>query len=198
LLASVLIFECVTLPRSVHAQTASIQGQLISPASSVSTALGTESPYLGSVPTGMPTGTVLQLSLSNALDRGLKYNLGLIESDVRTRTTRAQRLRSLNELLPNVSASVSQTVEQVNLRALGLKIPIAGFPTIAGPFSVQDARANISQKLFDWNSIEKLRASDERIKASQASYKSSRDLVVLAVANAYLQVIADSSTIESQ
>src|ERR1700730_10788457 len=154
LLASVVIFECVALAHSLHAQTASIQGQLISPASSVSSALGTESPYLGSVPTGMPTGTVLQLSLSGALDRGLKYKLGLIESDVRTRTTRAERLRSLNELLPNINASISQTVEQVNLRALGLKIPIACFLTLVGPFGVQDARGMGSQKLFDWNSIQ--------------------------------------------
>jgi outer membrane protein TolC len=198
LLATLLIFGSVAHPQALRAQTASTQGQLISPASSVSSALGTESPYLGSVPTGTPTGMVLQLSLSNALDRGLKYNLGLIESDVRTRTARAQRLRSLNELLPNVSASISQTVEQINLRALGLKLPIAGFPVIVGPFGIQDARGNASQRLFDWNSVENLRASNERLKAAQNSYKSSRDLVVLAVANAYLQVIADSSTIASQ
>src|SRR3984893_13441648 len=197
LLTSMLIFACLA-PQSLHAQTTSIQGQLISPASSVSSALGPESPYLGSVPTGTPTGTVLQISLSDALDRGLKHNLGLIESDVATRATRAERLRSLNELLPNVNASISQTVEQVNLRALGLKIPIAGFPVIVGPFGIQDAQGSISQTLFDWSSVEKLRASNERMKASQDSYKSSRDLVVLAVANAYLQVIADSSTVESQ
>lgn len=184
--------------QSLYAQTSPADSQLVSPASSVSSALGPESPYLGSVPSGAPTGTVLQLSLSDALDRGLKYNLGVIESDVATRTTRAERLRSLNELLPNVNASISQTVEQVNLRALGLKIPIAGFPVIVGPFGIQDARGSISQTLFDWNSVEKLRASNERLKASRNSYKSSRDLVVLAVANAYLQVIADSSTIESQ
>src|SRR6266566_5215125 len=198
LLASMLIFECLAPRQSLRAQTTSIQGQLISPASSVSSALGTESPYLGSVPTGAPTGTVLPLSLGDALNRGLKYNLGLIESDVRTRTARAERLRSLNELLPNVNATISQTVEQVNLRALGLKIPLAGFPVVVGPFGVQDARGNVTQKLFDWSSVENLRASNERLKASQNSYKSSRDLVVLAVANAYLQVIADSSTVESQ
>jgi outer membrane protein TolC len=184
--------------QSLYAQTSPTDSQLVSPASSVLSALGPESPYLGSVPSGVPTATVLQLSLSDALDRGLKYNLGVIESDVTARTTRAERLRSLNELLPNVNASISQTVEQVNLRALGLKIPIAGFPVIVGPFGIQDARGSISQTLFDWNSVEKLRASNERLKASQNSYKSSRDLVVLAVANAYLQVIADSSTIESQ
>jgi outer membrane protein TolC len=198
LLAAMLIISSVAPPQALCAQTASTPGQLISPASSVGSALGTESPYLGSVPTGTPTGTVLQLSLSDALDRGLKYNLGLIESDVRTRTARAERLRRLNELLPNVDASISQTVDQVNLRALGLKLPIAGFPVVVGPFGVQDARADVSQKLFDWNSVENLRASNERLKASRNSYKSSRDLVVLAVANAYLQVIADSSTIESQ
>jgi outer membrane protein TolC len=198
LLASMLICACVPQAPSLFAQAAATQGQIVSPASSVSVVLGTESPYLGSVPTGAPSGAVLQLSLGEALDRGLKYNLGLIESDVRTRTSRAERLRSLNELLPNVSASISQTVEQVNLRALGLKIPIASFPVIVGPFGIQDARGNVSQKLFDWSSVENLRASNERLKAAQNSYKSSRDLVVLAVANAYLQVIADSSTIESQ
>ena len=197
LVASMLAVACIA-SQSMHAQTSSIEGQIISPGSSVSSALSPESPYIGSVPTGAPTGTVLQLSLSDALDRGLKHNLGLIESDVATRTARAERLRSLNELLPNVNATISQTVEQVNLRALGIKIPIAGFPIIVGPFGVQDARGNITQTLFDWSSVENLRASNERLKASQDSYKSSRDLVVLAVANAYLQVIADSSTVESQ
>jgi len=198
LVVSTLFCAGVALPQSLRAQTTLTQGQLISPSSSVSVALGTESSYLGSVPTGTPTGTVIPLSLSEALDRGLKYNLGAIESDVRTRTSRAERLRSLNELLPDVTATISQTAEQVNLRALGLKLPIPGFPVVVGPFGFQDARGNVSQKLFDWSSIQNLRASTERLKAAQDSYKSSRDLVVLAVANAYLQVIADSSTIESQ
>ena len=81
LLFSMLIFGCVAPPQSLRTQNVSTQGQLISPASSVASALGTESPYLGSVPTGVATGTVLQLSLGDALDRELKYNLGLIESD---------------------------------------------------------------------------------------------------------------------
>jgi outer membrane protein TolC len=186
LLATVLILEWVALPQSLRAQSASIQGQLISPASAVSSALGAQSPHLGNVPTGAPTGTVLQLPLGEALDRGLKYSLGLIESDVRTRTARAERLRSLNERLPDVNASIFQTVEQVNLRALGLKLPFPSFPVVVGPFGIQDARGYVSQKLFDWNSVENLRASHERLKASQNSYKSSRDLAVLAVANGYL------------
>jgi outer membrane protein TolC len=177
LLASILILLSVAA-QSLSAQTASTDSSLTSPATSVSNALGPQNPYLGSVPTGAPTGTVLQLSLSEALDRGLKHNLGLIECDVATRTTQAERLRSLNELLPNVNASISQTLEQLNLRALGFKFNLPGFPVIVGPFGIQDARGNVTQTLFDWSSVEKLRASTERLSAAQSSYKSSRDLDV--------------------
>jgi len=122
----------------------------------------------------------------------------LIESDLGTRTARAERLKTLSELLPNVIASVSQTAEQVNLRALGLKLPLPGFPVVVGPFGVEDARAYWSQKLFDWNAVEKLRASQKSLRASDYSYKNSRDLVILVVANAYLQVLSDRATVESQ
>ena len=107
LVASILIFASVAA-QSLSAQTVSTDSSLTSPATSVSNTLGPQNPYLGSVSTGAPTGTVLQLSLTEALDRGLEHNLGLIESDVATRATRAERLRSLNELLPKVNASISQ------------------------------------------------------------------------------------------
>ena len=199
---TVLTFLCVAgaAATPLLAQNATGIAPVVIPTSpvSVSGTLGAQSPYLGSVPTGRPTGTVIPLSLSDALDRGLKYNLGAIESDIRTRTARADRLRTLSDLLPNVNAAISQTAEQVNLRALGLKIPIQGFPVVVGPFGVEDARAYWSQRIFDWNAVQKLRASDRSLKASDYSYKDSRDLVVLAVANAYLQVIADKATVESQ
>jgi outer membrane protein TolC len=197
-----LAFGFLAAAHPLPAQTAANQFQLASPATpvSVSNALGGQSPYLGSVPTGRPTDTVVPLTLNDAIDSGLKYNLGLIESDVRERTARAERLKNLNDLLPNVNASISQTAEQVNLRALGFKfnIPNATIPVVVGPFGVQDARGTVTQTIFDWHSIQKVRASNESVKSSQASYKSSRDIVVLVVANAYLQVIADQAAIEAQ
>ena len=168
------------------------------PTVSISNTLEGQSPYLGSVPTGKATGTVIPLSLNDALDRGLKYNLGLVNSDLATRTARAERLKSLSDLLPNINATVSQTAEQVNLRALGLKVNLPGFPVVVGPFGVEGARTYWSQRLFDWNAVQKLRASQKNQQASDYSYKNSRDLVVLAVANAYLQVISDRATVESQ
>jgi hypothetical protein len=78
--------------------------------------------FQGSVPTGQATGTMLELSLKEAFDRALKYNLGLIESDQSARAARAARLRSLSALLPNISTEVSATIEQINLKAFGLSL----------------------------------------------------------------------------
>jgi len=196
--ASALLFIASAAP--LGGQSYAGQAQFTVPTSSVSvsTTLGPQSPFLGSVPTGQPTGSVISLSLSDALDRGLKYNLGLIESNLDTRTARAQRLKSLNELLPNINAAITQSAEQVNLRAEGINVNIPGFPMVVGPFGVEDARAFWSQKLFDWSAVQNLRSSQKNQQASDFSYKNSRDLVILAVANAYLQVVADRATIESQ
>src|SRR5437762_13218067 len=38
------------------------------------------SPFLGGMPTGKATADTLQLPLRNAIDRGLRYNLGLVLS----------------------------------------------------------------------------------------------------------------------
>ena len=49
----------------------------------------------------------MALSLKDAFDRALKYNLGAIEADEDTRAAHAVRLRNLNALLPNLSARVA-------------------------------------------------------------------------------------------
>jgi len=158
-----------------------------------------QSPFLGSVPTGQATGTTLELSLKDALERALKYNLGVIESSQNTRAAQAARLRSLNGLLPNLSARLTGALEQINLRAGGLNIHIPGVrvPTLVGPFGVADARAYLSQQVFNLSDIKNWRSASESEKASQYTYKRDRDLVVLTAGDAYLLVISDIATTDS-
>src|SRR5437879_6128421 len=85
------------------------------------------SPFLGSVPTGQATGTTLDLSLKDAIERALKYNLAVIEGGQNIRAAQAVRLRSLNALLPNLSARLSGTLQQIDLRAGGLFLRVPGF-----------------------------------------------------------------------
>jgi len=158
-----------------------------------------QSPFQGSAPAGQATGTTLPLTLKEAFDRALKYNLGLIESDQGTRAARAERLRSLSALLPNLTLGVSATREQLDLKALGFNFTIPGLPipVVVGPFTVADARAFLSQEIFDWSDIKNWKSARENEKASQASYTGARDLVVTATAHAYLLVISDAATVDS-
>jgi outer membrane protein TolC len=155
--------------------------------------------FLGSVPTGQATGTTLDLSLQEAFQRALKYNLGEIESSQNTRAAHAVRLRSLNALLPNLSARLSAAVEQINLKAEGFNLTIPGvrLPTVVGPFGVADARADLSQEIFNWSDIKNWKSMSEGEKASQYTYKSDRNLVVFITGNAYLLVISDMATVDS-
>ncbi|MGB7229590.1 MAG: TolC family protein, partial [Candidatus Acidiferrales bacterium] len=159
----------------------------------------TQSHFSGSVPTGQATGTVLRLSLHDAFDRALKYNLGAIESDQDTRAAHAVRLRSLNALLPNLSARVSASLEQINFKAQGLNISIPGvaIPIVVGPFGVTDARAYLSQEIFNWSDIQGWKSAAESETASRYTYQSDRDLVVFTAGDAYLLVLSDLATVDS-
>jgi outer membrane protein TolC len=156
-------------------------------------------PFLGSVPSGQATGTTLDLSLPEAFDRALRYNLGAIEGRENTRAAHAARLRSLNALLANVSGRVSAAVNQINLKALGFNLSIPGIsvPTVVGPFNVTDARLFVTQELFNWSDIQRLKSSSETERASEYTYQSDRDLVVFTTGNAYLLVISDAAAVES-
>lgn len=156
-------------------------------------------PFLGSVPTGQATGTTLDLSLSDAFDRALRYNLGGIEGQENMRASHAARLRSLNARLPNISGRVSAAVNQINLQALGfgLSIPGVAVPTVVGPFRVTDARLYVTQEIFSWSDIQGLKSSNELESASGDAYQSDRDLVVFTTGSAYLLVISDAAAVES-
>ncbi len=156
--------------------------------------------YRGSVPQGQASEMPIAISMREAIDRGLKANLGLLTSQQSSEEVRAQRLRALAGLLPKVTGQLSMTEQQLNLQALGFNVqipPSAGFsiPKIVGPYSYQDAQANVTIPLFDFSAISNFRASRKSQEAASLSIKNARDLVVQAVGNAYLQIIADGARI---
>src|SRR5947209_8403710 len=155
-------------------------------------------PLQGSVSHEKATAEVIPLSIPDAVRRALRYNLALINSDATTQQVRAEQLRRLANLLPNVSASVTETGQQIDLAALGFpsgKIP--GVSTIVGPFAVFDARVNLSQSVVNWNQVQNLRSSRETTKGALQALRNNRELVVLATGNAYLQVTSALSRVEA-
>jgi len=65
----------------------------------------------GSISQGAPTGGAIQLSICDAIDRALRYNLGAIIGEQETRVSAAARVRALSELLPKVNAGFSETIQ---------------------------------------------------------------------------------------
>ncbi len=137
----------------------------------------------------------MAISLQDAIDLGLKQNLGVLLSNAEIRSARGQRWQQLSELLPHVTASPYINVSQINLAEFGFafRFPGLNIPASVGPFSYFDARVNVTQSLFDWKSINNARAAGQSLKASEHTYKDARDLVVLAVGYSYLQAIADEA-----
>jgi|HubBroStandDraft_4_1064222.scaffolds.fasta_scaffold26624_2 outer membrane protein TolC len=158
--------------------------------------LGQQTQFQGSVPTGVASPTPLSLTLHDAIDRGLRTNLGLLVSGQVSEGARGERLRSLSALLPQVTGELSENIQQIDLPSHGIDFHLPGgfsTPTVVGPFHYTDARAYASFSVFDYSLRKTYRAAKEGERAAQLSFKDARDLVVQSVANAYLLVIAGSS-----
>ena len=155
-----------------------------------------QDPYSGSIPQGKATPEIIDLTIEDALDRDLKYNLGLYLSERATEQSRASHLRALSDLMPVVNGSFAEEVEKLNLKALGLNGSlIPGIPTAVGPFGITDLRATGSWDPLDLHYIDNVRAATQNVKAAQFSYKDARDTVVLAVGANYLLTIANESRV---
>jgi len=175
-----------------------LMGQTSSPVPSVSLP-GSQSPYTGSEPEGQATSQVLQIGFQEAINRGLRNNLGLLLASDQTIQAKGERWKELSNLLPDFGARVQEDAQTTSLTALGFKSNVFPFPIprVIGPFNYFDARLSLTQSLFNFQNIEQERAADERLKSANYNLKDARELVVLAVGNAYLLAIASSARIET-
>ena len=180
-LACALLAALVSAP-SAYAQTDSPGGRPAPPA-----------PFTGSVPQGTATAEPLPLSLKDAVNRGLQFNLGLLLQEEAVKAAHGARWRALADLLPNISASGEAIRQVINLEAYGFP----GEPKIIGPFNVFDARVFLSQPVVDITAINSARAAAANQRAETLGVRTARDLVTLVAVNLYVQSVAAASRIEA-
>ncbi len=117
------------------------------------------------------------------------------------RQTGAQVTVARSALLPNINGSLSETVEQTDLAAMGLRIalPVPGFhfPMIVGPFNYFALQASLSQSVANLTALNNYRAAKATSHASQYSLEDARDLIALAVGGAYLQALAAQARVDA-
>ncbi|MGA9882664.1 MAG: TolC family protein [Candidatus Acidiferrales bacterium] len=138
----------------------------------------------------------MRISLQDAIQRGLRNNLGLLLAGQDLRAARGQRWQQLSRLLPNLNTSTYIDDSKVDVAEYGFS-GFPGIPSVVGPFQYFDSRAYLTQTVFDWQSWNGVRAADENAKSAQYTFKDARDLVVLAVGYAYVQAIADQANVDA-
>jgi outer membrane protein TolC len=201
------LFATLGLAIGSRAQTTTSIAPTAPPTSASSAASGittppssVQNPLFGSVPTGKVTAKVLPLSLSDAIDRGLSQNLGLLLNDDAILAAQGKGRQELSNLLPQLSAKVSENAAEVNLAAQGfekISARFPGFPLIVGPFGYFDVRAFGSQSLIDLESLDKKRSADQATAATRHDYQDTREAVVLVVAATYLGAVAARSQVNT-
>jgi outer membrane protein TolC len=141
------------------------------------------------------------LSLHDAIQRALDFNLSAVGFAHAIRQSRGQQVIARSALLPNVIGDFRDVEQQLNLQAQGVRfdvsIPGVSVPAVVGPFNVVDLRARLSQTLFDRTALNNYRAARETVHATELTARDSRDLIVLAVAGSYLQATAARARAEA-
>ena len=110
----------------------------------------------------------------------MKNNLGTLVNDQERRRSEASRLRTLADLLPNLSARTQASEQQINLAAFGFS-NFPGIAPVVGPFGLFDIRAYLTQRVLDFKSIRSTQSSGEIVKAAAQNYQNGRDTVALVV-----------------
>ncbi len=180
----------------------SIAGQPVMPVPGTPRPMGVypsqaQGQFLGGVTQGSVTPGELTLSLDDAIQRGLKNNLGTLVGDQDRRRSQAARLKTLADLLPNLSMRAQTSEQQLNLAAFGFS-NFPGIAPIVGPFGLVDLRGYLTQRVLDIQSIRNTQASGQMVKATEQSFQNSRDTVVLVVGGLYLQALAGESRVKSE
>jgi outer membrane protein TolC len=155
-------------------------------------------PYLGSTPEGTVVDGEIRISLEDAIARGLRFNLGLIDSQQADAGVRAEREHSLSLILPQISARAQQSYEQLSFKALNIKVPPqAGFqlPPTSGAFGYSQAGIEAHSEVVNLELRNRYKEQKALESASVLSTRDARDIVVYAVGTAYFQVLASEARV---
>jgi outer membrane protein TolC len=130
----------------------------------------------------------LAVSLRDAIAAASGSRLDARLAGERTFRARERVLREAAGLLPLVVGSISETrTFRENLAASGLHF--AGFANILGPFDSFDARARLTQTVFDWGNWRRTRSARDEARAAALEEASAREQVAAAAALAYLEAV---------
>jgi outer membrane protein TolC len=145
----------------------------------------------------------IELSLKRAVEVAVspEGNTRIQLSDEALKQAQAKSAQARAALLPDLEASLTDRDQTANLAAMGIHIsvPIPGFqfPTFVGPFTTMDARATVTQSVFDFSSIKRFQASKVGVSAARSDVDSTEEQVAAQVARAYMAAVRADADVET-
>lgn len=180
---------------SVNATQTPVPGTTSS-VNTLNTTVQAQGPFAGSASSTARMPFSGKLSLREAVSRGVAFNLGAVGLAQAVRQAHGQERVARSVLLPNLSAGLREVEQQTYLPAFGIQAPF--IPPLVGPFNYFDLRATLTQNIVDFSAINNYRSAQDARHANELSLNDAKDLVVLAVGGAYLQVIAAQARVDSE
>ena len=154
----------------------------------------------GDVVVERATPGALPLSIDEAIERGIKQNLGMLLQIQNQRLVHGQVLTVKNNLLPSMTATAKSSAQEINLAALGFqpgRIAItANFPTIV-KVDVTSAQISLNQQLFNVPAYYLYRAAQKADDVASWTMLNQRGTVALNVGTQYLRAVADAAEIDN-
>ena len=169
-----------------------------------------ENPFWGSVTAQPVTGEPLKLSLDDAIQRGLKNNLGLKEVEDEEKTYHAEKNEALQLFLPTITLTGDTGYYMHDLAALGFSPKVIGefaplfpggkVPAGLSPITRDDlteGQIHYNEILFSGPVIQGFKAAGAAERAAYFAKMTARGEVVQQVAVGYLRAVADQSEVEN-
>jgi outer membrane protein TolC len=169
-----------------------------------------QNPFWGSVTAEPVTGETLKLSLDDAVQRGLKNNLGLKEAENAEKIYHAEYNEAVQLFLPTITLTGDTGYSMHNLAALGFSPKVIGefssaFPGGTPPAGLSlitrdtltEGKLQYSEILFSGPVIAGFKAAGAAERAAHFAKMTARGQVVQDVAVGYLRAVADQSEVEN-
>jgi outer membrane protein TolC len=181
-------FDSISTPRPINPATDTTNPS--------ARATQTLNPYLGSASDGKVIDGEIKISLEDAIARGLRFNLGLIDSQQADAGARADREHALSQLLPQISARAQQNYSQLSFKSIGIKLPPGTgvvLPPSTGSFGYSEGDIVAHSSVLNIDLLNRYRQQKALASASVLTTKDARDIVVYAIGTAYFQVVASEA-----
>jgi outer membrane protein len=137
--------------------------------------------------------TTIRLTLGETVRLAARQNVTVESARYRLEAAQARVTQKRADLLPNLSAAASERRTTLNsAAAFPIELPIPGIDpngSILGPLDVLDARARVSQSLFDPAARTRVQSARTSVAAADADVGQTADVAATSAANAYLSVL---------